>query len=133
MFILPIVNPPYTHKHPPLTTSIPESPRYTLLTHTLNPLITESPRYTFLLRCEDNGGCLHTKGHRHILKDDVPMPVIEKPLGQVLVAPLLRTPLIFAPRNALSYFNIPSTFLFSFTTGERVVRLRYSVTPPVFR
>ena len=28
----------------------------------------ESPRYTFLLRCEDNGGCLHTKGHRHLLR-----------------------------------------------------------------
>lgn len=33
----------------------------------------ESPRYTFLLSC----ACLHTKGHRHLIKDDAPVPVIE--------------------------------------------------------
>ena len=42
----------------------------------------ESPRYTCLLRCEDNGGCLHTKGHRHLLKDDVPLPIEERPNGE---------------------------------------------------
>lgn len=35
----------------------------------------ESPRYTFLLSCS----CLHTKGHRHLIKDDVPVPIIEPP------------------------------------------------------
>jgi arylsulfatase A-like enzyme len=34
----------------------------------------ESPRYTFLNR----NSILHSKGHRHLLKDDVPMPIIEK-------------------------------------------------------
>jgi hypothetical protein len=33
----------------------------------------ESPRYTFLLSC----ACLHSKGHRHLLQDDVPVPIIE--------------------------------------------------------
>ena len=35
----------------------------------------ESPRYTFLNR----NAILHTKGHRHLIKDDVPVPIIEKP------------------------------------------------------
>lgn len=33
----------------------------------------ESPRYTFLLQS------LHTLGHHHLLKDDVPVPIIEQP------------------------------------------------------
>jgi hypothetical protein len=33
----------------------------------------ESPRYTFLLNC----ACLHSKGHHHLLQDDVPVPIIE--------------------------------------------------------
>jgi arylsulfatase A-like enzyme len=33
----------------------------------------ESPRYTFLLRNAN----LHTQGYRHLLKDDVPMPIVE--------------------------------------------------------
>lgn len=37
----------------------------------------ESPRYTFLNRNSE----LHSKGHRHLLKDDVPMPMVDKPNG----------------------------------------------------
>eukprot|EP01038_Epipyxis_sp_PR26KG_P008225 gene8225-11131_t len=37
----------------------------------------ESPRYTFLMR-----SILHSKGHRHLLKDDVPIPIIENPHEQ---------------------------------------------------
>ena len=37
-------------------------------------IIPESPRYTFLNRNSE----LHSKGHRHLLKDDVPLPIIEK-------------------------------------------------------
>lgn len=41
----------------------------------------ESPRYTFLNR----NSILHSKGHRHLLKDDVPMPIVEKPHGEPTV------------------------------------------------
>lgn len=41
----------------------------------------ESPRYTFL-----NGlGILHSKGHRHLLQDDVPMPKVEKANGEMTI------------------------------------------------
>jgi arylsulfatase A len=38
----------------------------------------ESPRYTFLLR----NSILHSQGHRHLLKDDIPMPMIDNPPDQ---------------------------------------------------
>jgi arylsulfatase A-like enzyme len=38
----------------------------------------ESPRYTFLLR----NSILHSQGHRHLLRDDVPVPIYENPPGQ---------------------------------------------------
>ena len=41
----------------------------------------ESPRYTFLNR----NSILHSKGHRHLLKDDVPVPIVEKPNGEPTV------------------------------------------------
>lgn len=38
----------------------------------------ESPRYTFLL----GNSILHSKGHRHLLRDDIPMPKIDDPKGR---------------------------------------------------
>jgi hypothetical protein len=35
----------------------------------------ESARYTFLNRNSE----LHSKGHRHLLRDDIPVPIIENP------------------------------------------------------
>lgn len=34
----------------------------------------ESPRYTFLL----SNSILHSQGHRHLLKDDIPMPILDR-------------------------------------------------------
>lgn len=38
----------------------------------------ESPRYTFLNR----NSILHSQGHRHLLRDDIPVPIINAPDGQ---------------------------------------------------